>query len=69
MEEGPFHLFVGRWREDHSRGHMAWQQSEVARAVSKNRPGPYRVAKDHVLEEPVMGVNYRDMTGPPFSCR
>jgi hypothetical protein len=40
-----YHLFVCRWREDHPKGHMAWPQSEVVRAVSKNRLGPYAVAE------------------------
>ncbi len=40
-----YHLFVCRWREDHPKGHMAWHQSEVVRAVSKNRLGPYKVAE------------------------
>jgi len=40
-----YHLFVCRWREDHPKGHMAWRESEVVRAVSKNRFGPYRVAE------------------------
>lgn len=44
-KEGTHHLFVCRWREDHPKGHMAWPQSEVVRAVSKNRLGPYRVAE------------------------
>jgi hypothetical protein len=40
-----YHLFVCRWREDHPKGHMAWHESEVVRAVSKNRFGPYKVAE------------------------
>ncbi len=40
-----YHLFVCRWREDHPKGHMAWHQSEVVRAVSKDRMGPYQVAE------------------------
>jgi len=44
-EDGTYHLFVCRWREDHPKGHMAWHQSEVVRAVSKNRVGPYKVAE------------------------
>lgn len=44
-KNGIFHLFVCRWREDHPKGHMAWHESEVVRAVSKNRFGPYKVAE------------------------
>jgi len=40
-----YHLFACRWREDSPRGHMAWHQSEVVRAVSKDRLGPYKVAE------------------------
>jgi hypothetical protein len=40
-----YHLFVCRWREDHPKGHMAWRGSEVVRAVSKDRLGPYKVAE------------------------
>ncbi len=40
-----FHLFVCRWPENHPKGHMAWGGSEVVRAVSGNRLGPYRVAE------------------------
>ena len=43
--DGTYHLFVCRWREDSPKGHMAWPRSEVARAVSTNRLGPYRVAE------------------------
>ncbi len=44
-KDGTYHLLVCRWREDHPKGHMAWHQSEVVRAVSKNRFGPYKVAE------------------------
>ncbi|HUX02775.1 MAG TPA: discoidin domain-containing protein [Phycisphaerae bacterium] len=44
-EDGRYHLFVCRWREDDPRGHMAWPASEVVRCVSKNRFGPYKVAE------------------------
>ncbi len=44
-DDGTYHLFVCRWREDHPKGHMAWPQSEVVRAISRNRLGPYRVAQ------------------------
>ena len=44
-KDNTYHLFVCRWREDHPKGHMAWPGSEVVRAVSKNRFGPYKVAE------------------------
>ena len=44
-EDRTYHLFVCRWREDSPKGHMAWHQSEVVRAVSKDRMGPYQVAE------------------------
>lgn len=44
-EDGIYHLFVCRWREDSPKGHMAWPQSETVRATSRNRLGPFRVAE------------------------
>jgi len=44
-KDGTYHLFVCRWPEDHPKGHMAWPRSEVVRAVSRNRFGPYKVAE------------------------
>ena len=44
-EDGRFHLFVCRWREDHPRGHFAWGGSEVVHCISTNRFGPYRAAE------------------------
>ncbi len=44
-EDGVYHLFVCRWPEGHPKGHMAWLESEVVRATSKNRLGPYKVAE------------------------
>jgi len=44
-EDQTYHLFVCRWREDSPKGHMAWRGSEVVRAVSKDRMGPYKVAE------------------------
>ncbi|MBT8044386.1 MAG: hypothetical protein KJO79_05490, partial [Verrucomicrobiae bacterium] len=44
-DEGLFHFFVCRWPENAPKGHMAWHDSEVVRATSKNRFGPYKVAE------------------------
>jgi hypothetical protein len=44
-DDGKFHMFVCRWPENHPKGHMAWRGSEVVRAVSDNRLGPYKVAE------------------------
>ena len=44
-EDGRFHMFVCRWPENHPKGHMAWRGSEVVRAVSGKRFGPYKVAE------------------------
>lgn len=42
-ENGTYHLYVCRWREDSKKGHMAWPQSEVAHAVADNKLGPFNV--------------------------
>lgn len=42
-DDGKYHLFVCRWAENHPKGHMAWRQSEVVRAVSDNHFGPFKV--------------------------
>jgi len=44
-EDGQYHLFVCRWREDAEKGHMAWPQSEVVHAVAEQSFGPYEVLK------------------------
>lgn len=44
-EDGLFHFYVCRWPENAPKGHMSWHDSEVVRAVSKNRFGPYKVAE------------------------
>lgn len=61
-KHGTYHLFVCRWREDHPKGHMAWHQSEVVRAVSKNRFGPYKVAE-------VIGPGHNPEAYPPVRGR
>ena len=42
-DDGKYHLFVCRWREDSERGHMEWPRSVVAHAVADNSFGPYEV--------------------------
>lgn len=43
--DGKYHMFVCRWREDSSKGHMEWPNSEVVHAVSKNPIGPFKVVE------------------------
>ncbi|MEM9420444.1 MAG: glycoside hydrolase family protein, partial [Planctomycetota bacterium] len=46
-DDGKYHMFPCRWREDHvvgdSSGHMTWGQSEVVHAVADKPTGPYKV--------------------------
>lgn len=42
-EDGKYHLFVCRWREDSPKGHMEWANSNVVHAVSQNSFGPFKV--------------------------
>ncbi|MBB6325762.1 hypothetical protein FHS59_001377 [Algoriphagus iocasae] len=42
-EDGQFHLFVCRWREDSQKGHHEWPNSIVVHAVSDNSMGPFKV--------------------------
>ena len=46
-DDGKYHLYVARWREDAERGHMEWRKSLVAHAVAQQPMGPYHV-KDTV---------------------
>lgn len=41
-EAGLFHLYICRWPENAPKGHMSWHDSEVVRAASKNRLGPFK---------------------------
>jgi len=43
--DGRYHLYVCRWREDSERGHMEWPRSVVVHAVAEDSFGPYK-AKD-----------------------
>ena len=42
-DDGKYHLFVCRWREDSPKGHMEWFHSEVVHTVSDKPMGPYKV--------------------------
>lgn len=42
-DDGKYHLFVCRWREDSPKGHHEWPNSIVVHAVSDNSFGPYKV--------------------------
>lgn len=42
-EDGQYHMFVCRWREDSPRGHMQWSKSIVVHATADNSVGPFKV--------------------------
>ncbi|MDA3880338.1 MAG: glycoside hydrolase family protein [Prolixibacteraceae bacterium] len=42
-DDGKYHLFVCRWREDSPKGHREWSNSIVVHTVSDNSIGPYKV--------------------------
>lgn len=42
-DDGKYHLYVCRWREDSQRGHMEWRRSHVVHAVADTSFGPYKV--------------------------
>jgi hypothetical protein len=44
-DDGKYHLYVCRWREDSERGHHEWPKSLVAHAVADKSTGPYKVKK------------------------
>ncbi|MEO1012451.1 MAG: glycoside hydrolase family protein [Bacteroidota bacterium] len=41
-DDGNYHLFVCRWREDSRKGHMEWDNSEVVHAISETSFGPFK---------------------------
>ncbi|MDR1881083.1 MAG: glycoside hydrolase family protein, partial [Tannerellaceae bacterium] len=41
--DGQYHLFVCRWREDSPKGHHEWPNSHVVHAVSAHPHGPFTV--------------------------
>ncbi|MBN7815887.1 glycoside hydrolase family protein [Algoriphagus pacificus] len=45
-EDGQFHMFVCRWREDSSKGHHEWPNSIVVHAVADNSMGPFKVVEE-----------------------
>ena len=40
-----YHLFVARWKECETRGHMFWPHSEIAHAVSARPDGDFKVVE------------------------
>ena len=44
-DDGRYHLFVCRWREDSLKGHGEWPNSKVVRTVSDKAGGPYKVVE------------------------
>ena len=44
-DDGKYHLFVCRWREDAKKGHMEWSRSIVVHTVSDNSIGPFKVVE------------------------
>ncbi len=42
-QDGQYHLYVCRWREDAKRGHHEWGRSIVVHAAADQSTGPYRV--------------------------
>lgn len=44
-EDGKYHPFVARWREDNPRGHGGWPKSEIVQAVSDRPTGPFVVTQ------------------------
>ncbi len=42
-DDGKYHLFVCRWREDSPKGHNEWPNSIVVHAVADDSFGPYKV--------------------------
>ncbi|GAA4236453.1 glycoside hydrolase family protein [Postechiella marina] len=40
--DGKYHMFVCRWREDSEKGHMEWPRSEVIHAKSNQLIGPFK---------------------------
>ncbi|WP_225586927.1 glycoside hydrolase family protein [Algoriphagus sp. Y33] len=42
-EDGKYHMYVCRWREDTPKGHWEWPNSIVVHAVSDSQMGPFRV--------------------------
>ena len=40
-----YHLFVARWKENVSKGHMYWPNSEIAHAISNKPNGDFKVVE------------------------
>ena len=41
--DGQYHLFVARWKESETKGHMFWPKSEIAHCVSSRSDGNFKV--------------------------
>ena len=41
-DDGKYHQFLCRWREDSEKGHMEWPRSEVIHSISDNLIGPFK---------------------------
>ena len=44
--DGKYHLYVCRWREDSPKGHAEWPNSIVVHAVSDTQMGPFQVKEE-----------------------
>ncbi len=44
-DDGKYHLFVCRWPESSSKGHMEWGQSTVVHAIADSSSGPFKPIK------------------------
>ncbi len=42
-DDGKYHIFVCRWREDSPKGHFEWPNSIVVHAVADKSSGPFKV--------------------------
>lgn len=42
-DQGQYHQFVCRWKENSIQGHMTWPQSEIVHTISNSRLGPFKV--------------------------
>lgn len=45
-EDGKYHLYVCRWRQDSPKGHGEWPNSIVVHAVSETQMGPFEVVDE-----------------------
>ncbi len=45
-DDGKYHLFVCRWREDSPKGHWEWPNSIVVHAISDSPQGPFKFVSE-----------------------